>query len=117
MSRPITLTALGLVLALGVASCAQQGPSGAEASVAAPMAALPARVDNFRLVTADGFAKELYRYKDASAVVLVMHGAGSAEIAKNGAGARQARSSLQGQGRRVLHDQLEPEGYARGHDG
>ena len=38
MSRPITLTALGLVLALGVASCAQQGPSGTEASVAAPMA-------------------------------------------------------------------------------
>jgi hypothetical protein len=82
MFRSPTLTALGLVLALGAAGCAQQGPVGTEASVAAPMAATPTRADNFRLVTADGFAKELYRYKDAPAVVLVMHGAGSAEIAR-----------------------------------
>ena len=82
MLRSPTLTAIGLVLALGAAGCAQQGPVGAEASVTAPMASVAARADNFRLVTADGFAKELYRYKDASAVVLVMHGVGSAEIAR-----------------------------------
>lgn len=82
MFRSPTLTALGLVLALTAAGCAQQGPAGTETSVTAPMAALPTRVDNFRLVTADGYARELYRYKDASAIVLVMHGVGSAEIAK-----------------------------------
>lgn len=84
MFRSPTLTALGLVLALGAAGCAQQGPtsaSGAEIAVAAPMAELPARVDDFRLVTADGFAKQLSRFKDASAIVLVMHSAGSPAIA------------------------------------
>lgn len=82
MFRSPTLTAIGLVLVLGSAGCAQQGASGPEASVAAPMAGAPARADNFRLVTADGFAKELYRYKDAPAVVLIMHGVGSAEVAR-----------------------------------
>ncbi len=82
MFRSPTLTALGLVLAIASAGCAQQGPVGAEASVTAPMAQVASRADNFRLVTADGYAKELYRYKDAPAVVLVMHGVGSAEIAR-----------------------------------
>lgn len=88
MKRPITLTAIGLVLALGVASCAQPGDTVATADVAVapaasePMAQVAARVDNFRLVTADGYAKELYRLKDAPAVVMVMHAAGSADSAK-----------------------------------
>ncbi len=88
MKRPITLTAIGLVLALGVASCAQPSDVVATADVAVapaasePMAQVAARVDNFRLVTADGFAKELYRLKDAPAVVMVMHAAGSADSAK-----------------------------------
>lgn len=87
MNRPLTMTAVGLVLALGLASCAQPGEmagttAGTVVSVAEPMAQVAARVDNFRLVTADGHARELYRYKDASAIVLVMHAAGSADSAK-----------------------------------
>ena len=87
MKRPLTLTALGLVLALGAASCAQPGEvagtvSGTQVSVAEPMAQVASRVDNFRLVTADGHARELYRYKDASAIVLLMHASNSADSAK-----------------------------------
>jgi hypothetical protein len=80
MSRSLSLTALGLVLALGAASCAQQGVVAS--SDTAVTAELPARVDNFRLVTAEGRALELYRMKDASAVVMVMHGVNSPEMAK-----------------------------------
>ena len=87
MNRPLTMTALGLLLALGVASCAQPGEmagttAGTQVSVAEPMAQVASRVDNFRLVTADGHARELYRYKDAPAIVLVMHASGSADSAK-----------------------------------
>ncbi len=80
MKRSMALTAIGLVLALGATSCAQQGILGNQA--AAPVAAA-AKIDNFRLVSADGFAHELYRLKDASAVVLVMHGVGSRDLAKD----------------------------------
>ncbi len=87
MKRPITMTALGLLLALGVASCAQPGEvagttTGTQVSVAEPMSQVAQRVDNFRLVTADGHARELGRYKDASAIVLVMHASNSADSAK-----------------------------------
>ena len=87
MKRPLSMTALGLVLALGVASCAQPGEvagttAGTQMSVAEPMAQVASRVDNFRLVTADGHARELYRYKDAPAIVLVMHASNSADSAK-----------------------------------
>ena len=87
MNRPLTMTAVGLVLALGLASCAQPGEmtgttAGAAVSVAEPMAQVASRVDNFRLVTADGHARELSRYKDASAIVLMMHAAGSPDSAK-----------------------------------
>ncbi|MEQ1785153.1 MAG: redoxin domain-containing protein, partial [Hyphomonadaceae bacterium] len=87
MNRPLTMTALGLVLALGLASCAQPGEmagttAGTAVSVAEPMAQVASRVDNFRLVTADGHARELYRYKDAPAIVLVMHASNSADSAK-----------------------------------
>ncbi len=87
MKRPVTLTAIGLVLALGAASCAQPGDMVAANDVAiavqdqAPMAEVAARIDNFRLVSADGYARELYRLKDAPAVVVVMHAAGSPDTA------------------------------------
>ncbi len=87
MKRHVTLTAIGLVLALGAASCAQPGDMAATNDVAiavqdaAPMAEVAARIDNFRLVSADGYARELYRLKDAPAVVLVMHAAGSPDTA------------------------------------
>ncbi|MDP3492059.1 MAG: hypothetical protein Q8R82_03020 [Hyphomonadaceae bacterium] len=83
MKRSLTMTAASAVLALAVAACAQQVPATEVAtSVEAPLAATAARVDNFRLVTADGYARELYRYKDAPAIVLVMGGAG--DMAKVG---------------------------------
>jgi mono/diheme cytochrome c family protein len=84
-SLALTATALGLVLAV-TASCAQDAatktaqaaaPAATEASVVTP-----AKIDNFRLVSADGHARELYRLKDASAIVMVMHGVGSADIAR-----------------------------------
>jgi len=87
MKRHVTLTAVGLVLALGAASCAQPGDIVAVNDVAiavqdqAPMAEVAARIDNFRLVSADGYARELYRLKDAPAVVVVMHAAGSPDTA------------------------------------
>jgi hypothetical protein len=87
MKRHVTLTAIGLVLALGAASCAQPGDMVAANDVAiavqdqAPMAEVAARIDNFRLVSADGYARELYRLKDAPAVVVVMHAAGSPDTA------------------------------------
>lgn len=87
MKRHFTLTAVGLVLALGAASCAQPGDILAANDVAiavqdqAPMAEVASRIDNFRLVSADGYARELYRLKDAPAVVVVMHAAGSPDTA------------------------------------
>jgi hypothetical protein len=88
MKRPLTLTAIGLVLALGAASCAQPGDlattAATDLSIAAdtaPMADVAAKIDNFRLVSADGYARELYRLKDAPAVVVVMHAAGSPDTA------------------------------------
>jgi hypothetical protein len=79
MSKLLAASALGLVLAVA-ASCAQAPAS--ETAAAETSVATPARVDNFRLVEAGGKAVELYRMKDASAIVLVMHSAGSADVAK-----------------------------------
>jgi len=87
MKRHVSLTAIGLVLALGVASCAQPGDMAATNDVAlavqdtAPMADVASRIDNFRLVSADGYARELYRLKDAPAVVITMHAVGSPDSA------------------------------------
>jgi hypothetical protein len=87
MSRRMAYTAIGLVLALGAASCAQPGATTQAGNVTAvaaaePMAEVAARIDNFRLVSAEGRAHELYRLKDAPAIVVVMHAAGSPDTAK-----------------------------------
>jgi len=74
----LAATALGLVLAVS-AGCAQ---APATETAAAETVATPTRIDNFRLVRADGKALELYRMKDASAVVVMMHGVGSPDLAK-----------------------------------
>lgn len=79
MTRLLAATAMGLVLAVA-AGCAQ-GPA-TETAAAETSVATVSRVDNFRLVEAGGKAFELYRMKDASAVVMMMHAAGSADIAK-----------------------------------
>lgn len=88
MSSRLTLTAIGAVLALGAAGCAQPGGAASDAAVAsaittqAPMAPAADRVDNFRLVSAEGRAHEIGRLRDASAIVIVMHAAGSPDTAK-----------------------------------
>jgi hypothetical protein len=79
MSKLFAATAIGLVLAV-TASCAQTPAT--DTAAAETSAATPARVDNFRLVEAGGKAVELYRLKDASAVVMMMYGVGSADVAK-----------------------------------
>ncbi|MEP7211399.1 MAG: hypothetical protein ABI740_11220, partial [Alphaproteobacteria bacterium] len=72
MRRIVTATAVGLVLALsgGIAINAAM----AKAPAANTAASTPSKIDSFRLVDADGRAHDLYRLKDASAVVIVMHG-------------------------------------------
>jgi len=80
MSRLLTATAVGLVLAAS-ASCMERAtltkaPLTNEASLTAD------RVDNFRLVDEAGRAHELYRLKDAKAVVLVMQGVGCPIVRK-----------------------------------
>src|SRR5688572_18786577 len=97
LTRPITLTAIGLALAFTAASCAQQGVSPASVASAAPATAA-AKIDNFRLVTADGFARELYRLKDAPAVVIVMHGAGSSDFAKQAPELEKVRAAYAAKG-------------------
>lgn len=81
MSRFLTTSAIAIAVALS-ASCAQQADLAQAPAAAAASVALPERVDNFRLVSAEGRAHELYRMKDAAAIVFVMHGVGSPEIAK-----------------------------------
>ncbi|MBS0360676.1 MAG: redoxin domain-containing protein [Proteobacteria bacterium] len=54
----------------------------ANGATSTPAGTTPARVDDFRLVTATGHSESLYRYRDAPAVVLVMHSVGSPEIHK-----------------------------------
>ena len=97
MKCSLTMTAASMVLALAVAACAQQAPAADVAtSVEAPLAATAARVDNFRLVTADGYARELYRYKEAPAIVLVMGGAG--DMAKVGPELAKIESAYKAKG-------------------
>jgi hypothetical protein len=91
MRRSLALSATAIGLALAVAaSCAQ-----VKSSEAVPAAA---KIDNFRLVSAEGFAHELYRMRDASAVVLVMHAAGSPDIAKQAAELEKLRADYKAKG-------------------
>ncbi|NJN37333.1 MAG: redoxin domain-containing protein [Nitrospiraceae bacterium] len=46
------------------------------------MAEVASRIDNFRLISAEGRAHEIGRLKDAPAIVVVMHAAGSPDTAK-----------------------------------
>ncbi|MGZ6039174.1 MAG: redoxin domain-containing protein [Phenylobacterium sp.] len=78
MRRAVLVPALGLALGISLLGEVQAAGAGAQAVAAA----VPAQVDNFRLVTAAGRSEDLYRYHDASAVVLVMHAVGSPEIHK-----------------------------------
>ncbi len=72
MRRIVTATAIGLVLALSSGIALNAAIAKAPAADAA--SAAPAKIDSFRLVDADGRAHDLYRLKDASAVVIMMHG-------------------------------------------
>ncbi|MBI1340554.1 redoxin domain-containing protein [bacterium] len=73
MTRFLTATAIGL--AITVAGCAQQSAStGAAPTAAVAQTTAAKRVDNFRLTDHTGRALELYRMKDASAIVMVMQG-------------------------------------------
>lgn len=96
MSMRMTLTAIGLVMALGAAGCAPQQDLAASAAMAAaePMAQVAGRIDNFRLVSAEGRAHELYRLKDAPAIVVVMHAAGSADTVKAAAALEALRAQF-----------------------
>jgi hypothetical protein len=73
-SRLLAASAFGLAVAVAGFAYAQQGG-------AAP--AFATKADNFRLVSADGFAHELYRLKDAPAVVLIAYSVGDKDFAKN----------------------------------
>jgi len=96
MSRLLTATALGLVLAI-TASCAQQAGL-TETAVAAPVAATPSKVDNFRLVTAEGRAIDLYRMKDAPAIVMIMQGVDAPDFAKAAPEVAKIKAAFAGKG-------------------
>lgn len=74
MRRAVIAPALGLALGCSLTG----GLSASDAQTAA--VATPARVDNFRLVTSTGHSEDLYRYRDAPAVVIVMYATGRPEI-------------------------------------
>src|SRR5579871_4576499 len=79
MQRLLAASALGLVLAVAGAGVFSSAVAKAPADTAA--SAQPAKVDPFRLVDADGHAHDLYRLKDAPAVVIVMYGADTKKTA------------------------------------
>ncbi len=75
MKRLLTATGVGLVLAVssvGISALAK----GNDASVVAEKA------EDFRLVDADGRAHELFRLRDASAIVLATHALGASDMKK-----------------------------------
>ncbi len=78
MRRALLAPALGLALTLSLGGALSA--VAARAPAAATAVATPGQVDNFRLVTATGHSQDLYRYQDAPAVVIVMHGLGSPQI-------------------------------------
>ncbi len=80
-----------VVLALAACVATANGPEQA-----ANPAASPLRVDNFDLADQDYFARQLYYFSDAKAVVLFTHASGDAAVAKD-APALMALKSAYGQ--------------------
>jgi hypothetical protein len=105
--RAFTFTAIGLVLAAtaGFALQAAQAKAPVEAAVQTP-----ARVDNFRLVDADGKAHELYRLKDASAVVMIANGA---DLKKSAKALESLRATYAARGVEFLVLDTTPDGGAQ----
>ncbi len=95
MLRLLTASALGIVLAAACADKAEVVKTGAAVPA---LASTPERIDNFRLVDHTGRAKELYRMKDAKAVVLTMHGAGCPVVAEMAPELKALQAKYQPQG-------------------
>ncbi len=77
MKRLLSATGIGLVLAVsGV------GIHSAMAKANDTQVVVAERADDFRLVDADGRAHDLYRLKDASAIVLATHALGASDMKK-----------------------------------
>ncbi len=89
-SKILAASALGLALTVAGLAYAQQ-VNPAPAGVAA-------KADNFRLVSADGFAHDLYRLKDAPAVVLIAYEVGDKDFAKNAPALEKLRAAYAAKG-------------------
>ena len=96
--RSTIATALGLTLAASAGLAAMAKAPAASA----PVASAPGQVDNFRLVTATGHSEDLYRYRDAKAVVLVMHAVGSPEFRKIAPGLQSLVSTYGAKGVKAM---------------
>src|SRR4051794_5787574 len=97
MRQPIIATACVLTLAAAIGSAAV-----AQAPAPPPAVATAGHVDDFRLVTAAGRSEDLYRYKDAKAVVLVMHAVGSPEFRRIAPALQALEASYAAKGVRVM---------------
>jgi mono/diheme cytochrome c family protein len=98
MRRAVIVPALGLAVTLSLGGAMQASATKASATATAT----PAQVDDFRLVTATGHSEDLYRYHDAPAVVLVMHGLGSPEIRKMAPTLERLRAAYTPKGVQVM---------------
>jgi mono/diheme cytochrome c family protein len=99
MLRSITATGIALAVAAALGGAAIAKGTGA---VSAPAASAPGQVDNFRLVTASGRSEDLYRYRDAKAVVLVMHAVGSPDVRKIAPALSALQAKYEPQGVKLL---------------
>lgn len=68
------------------------------AGAAPDTAATVARVDNFELSDQDYFAHQLYRLKDAKAVVVLTYASGDAGVARDAAGLMALKAAYEAQG-------------------
>ena len=101
MRRAFLVPALGLALTLTLGGALSAAAVAGKAP-AAPAVAAPGQVDNFRLVTATGHSQDLYRYRDAPAVVLVMHGLGSPQIKAMAPALERLKTTYAGKGVPVM---------------
>lgn len=97
MRRSTAISALGLTLAALIGLSANATSPAAQSGPAANV-----KVDNFRLVTASGRSEDLYRYKDAKAVVVVMHAVGSPEFQKIAPALKTMAATYGAQGVKVM---------------